>query len=134
MACDRDFGQIELKMRKQNYIYTPDEHIQLIKEVHNPNGKNCPPFIVTKLSQEDILDHDQRLTLITQGRSKGLNFSEACYIRVSNEYKTGYELSDEYDSLTNPDVLIRTQVCLVRPFVKNNKRTIFIGHGSSKEI
>lgn len=35
MACDRDFGKIELKKRKQDVVYTPDQWVDIISLAHS---------------------------------------------------------------------------------------------------
>lgn len=57
IAADSDFGIIEKNMRCHNYIFTPDEHIDIIKKSRR-SGEGRVPFQVVKMNQEDFRDWD----------------------------------------------------------------------------
>ena len=101
MSADRDFALIEKKMRKTPWIFTPDEHIALIKSTRRP-GCVGYPFIVHKMKQEEFFEYDQKQyqsDLITNRKIRGCRFVDACYFKFSDQYRIGYEVSNSYGPL-----------------------------------
>ncbi|KAK4323209.1 hypothetical protein Pmani_006088 [Petrolisthes manimaculis] len=93
MAADRDFGLIEKEERKVNYIFTPDEHEELIRTTRKATGK---PFVVTRMKQEDFKDWDQLRKHVVKRNAPNLRFTDCCYFRVSSDYKAGYGCGASY--------------------------------------
>ncbi|KAK4317750.1 hypothetical protein Pmani_011188 [Petrolisthes manimaculis] len=93
MAADRDFGLIEKEERKVNYIFTPDEHEELIRTMRKATGK---PFVVTRMKQEDFKDWDQLRKHVVKRNAPNLRFTDCCYFRVSSDYKAGYGCGASY--------------------------------------
>ncbi|CAL4233963.1 unnamed protein product, partial [Meganyctiphanes norvegica] len=70
MPCDRAFGSIETKIRKQSTINNPDEYATLIQTA-TAGGIN-----VVKMAQEDFFDVKALKSLITLRRPKKFLFTE----------------------------------------------------------
>ena len=92
-------------MRDKEYIFTPDGHIKIIQEIYRSTS-SCKgnPFIVEKMKQEDFLDCSVLRKVVTPRKDSDTRFVDACYFRVSDKYKIGYELDDSYASLFDPDM------------------------------
>ena len=106
MAADRDFSLIEKNMNNRAWIFTPDEHIDVIKATRRPGCKGIP-FTVYKMKQEDFLEYDQKeyqKELITNRKIRGCRFVDACYFRFTDKYKIGYEVSSNYATLLDPSM------------------------------
>ena len=93
MAADRDFGLIEKNERKVNYIFTPDEHEELIRTTKRANDK---PFVVTRMKQEDFKDWEQLRKHVVKRNAPNMRFSDCCYFRLSSDYKAGYGCGTSY--------------------------------------
>ena len=92
--ADRDFAVIENHI-KGSTIYSLDDHIMNVRA-----AKKKKPFVVTKMQQEDFLDFEHLKTYCTKrGTPEGVRFSDACWFRVSKDYKVGYELATDYFSI-----------------------------------
>ena len=99
MAADGDFGIIEKNMRRHNYIFTPDEHIEVIRKSRRP-GENSVPFEVVKMNQEDFRDWDVLKKHVTRRTPSKMRFKDACYFSISEKYKIGYGCGTSYDFIT----------------------------------
>ena len=99
MAADRDFALIEKNLRRVNYVFTPDEHIDIIKKTRRV-GERSFPFEVVKMEQWDFKDYECMRRLVTQRKPTRFRFIDSCYFRVSHEDKTGYQCDSNYMTLT----------------------------------
>ncbi|CAL4119926.1 unnamed protein product, partial [Meganyctiphanes norvegica] len=90
MAADRDFGQIEQDVRKFNYIFTPHEYVDIIKDCRSSNE-----FSVNLMELKDFGDWEV-LSKHTTRRKGSINFSKCCYFRFSYKYMLGYGFGDTY--------------------------------------
>ena len=70
MPCDRAFGSIEKKIRKQSTINNPDEYARLIQTA-TTGGIN-----VVRMTQEDFFDIKALRTMITMRRPKKFLFTD----------------------------------------------------------
>ena len=85
-------------------MFTPDEHIDIIKNTKRPGGKGLP-FTVNKMEQEDFQEHEILKRLVTMRAQKtGCRFSDSCYFRVSNQYRIGFKRDNNYGSLFDKDM------------------------------
>lgn len=96
MAADRDFALIEKNMRRHNYIFTPDEHINIIKNVRATGDRT---FEVVKMQQEDFKDFDYLKQFATRRNPTGMRFTDACYFCLSHTNPTGYLCDTNYFAL-----------------------------------
>lgn len=96
MAADRDFAMIEKNMMRHSYIFTPDEHIEIIKNTKK-TGEN--PFEVVKMQQEDFKDYNSLKQYVTRRNPTHVRFIDACYFRVSHTNKSGYLCDNTYTTL-----------------------------------
>lgn len=100
MAADSDFGIIEKNMRCHNYIFTPDEHIDIIKKSRR-SGEGRVPFQVVKMNQEDFSrDWDVLKGHVTHRTPSKMRFKDACYFNISENYKFGYGCGASYKLVT----------------------------------
>ena len=92
---DQDFSLIEKQQKKVNSVFTLDGHIDIIKK-----SKIQKPFMVTKMDQGSFLNfEDLKKLCIKRASPTGVSFSDACYFKVSKDFKEGYELANDYASL-----------------------------------
>lgn len=99
MAADRDFALIEKNMRRVNYVFTPDEHIDIIKNTRRV-GERSFPFEVVKMEQRDFKDYECMRRLVTKRKPTRFRFIDSCYFRVTHSDKTGYQCDTNYMTLT----------------------------------
>ena len=95
MHADGDFATIENAIRRQKFAYSPHCYADIIKKSRCRN-----PFDVTLMTQKDFYDFEllkQRCTI--RKPPSHINFSEACYYKVSKDYRCGYELARNYMQL-----------------------------------
>ena len=105
MAADAHFSHIEKRIRDKDFIFTPDGHIKIIRETHNSTSLcKGKPHIVHKMKQEDFLDISALRTLVTPHKAPDTRFIDACYFKISDKYRIGYELDDKYASLFDPQM------------------------------
>ena len=86
-------------MRCHNYIFTPDEHIEIIKKSRR-SGESKVPFEVVKMNQEDFRDWDVLKGHVTPRTPSKMRFRDASYFSISANYKTGYGCGTTYDFVT----------------------------------
>ena len=96
MAADRDFALIEKNMRNHSYVFTPDEHKEIIK---NTKKSSETPFHVVDMKQDDFKDFHSLKQYVTRRNPSRFRFSDACYFRVSHANKAGYLCDNNYTSL-----------------------------------
>ncbi|KAK4308972.1 hypothetical protein Pmani_019377 [Petrolisthes manimaculis] len=99
MAADSDFGIIEKKMRCHNYIFTPDEHIEIIKKSRK-SGESKVPFQVIKMNQEDFRDWDVLKRHVTHRTPSKMRFKDSCFFNISENYMIGYGCGTSYHFIT----------------------------------
>ena len=95
MPADSHFATIENAIRRQTFIYTPKNYRNIIKDSRIRNK-----FVVTEMEQADFYDFDQlkrRCTL--RQPPKGVKFSNACYYRITKNYRIGYEFAPNYTQI-----------------------------------
>ena len=93
MAADRHFGTIEKAVRKRSHIFTPSCYIDIIKSCRDGGGT----FHVTPMTQDDFFDFEQlKKRCVMRSTPKGIRFSDACYFKVTKDYKIGYELAPNF--------------------------------------
>ena len=91
MPCDRSFGNIEKRFRREpEYLQTPDQYAEFIKTAVVPHNETI------KMKREDFLDIKVLMQHITK-RQTEVNFSKACQLIVTYQYKEGYMLKNDYD-------------------------------------
>lgn len=73
MAADRDFALIEKNMRRHSYIFTPDEHKEIIKNTKSSET----PFQVVDMQQDDFRDFDSLKQYVTRRNPTRLRFIDA---------------------------------------------------------
>lgn len=61
MPCDRDFGDIERKLRKKKCIYAPSEYVDIIKDARVKNK-----FKVTEMTADKFMNMEQIATMLTK--------------------------------------------------------------------
>ena len=71
MPCDRAFGSIEKKIRKQPTINNPDEYARLIQTTFTTGGIN-----VVRMTQEDFYDIKALRAMITMRKPKKFLFTQ----------------------------------------------------------
>ena len=91
MHCDRQFGNIEIKLRRHDIIATKQDYIRLIQTATKAG------FKVVEVTQEMVRDIDVLQTKITKRKSSQLNFSEARRIVFDVHYSEGYKLQKDYE-------------------------------------
>lgn len=94
MAADRDFGLIEKLIKDVNYIFTPGEYADIIKNIKK--DPNCL-FNVTIMDQTAFKDWDILMANTTR-RKCHFNFSSAVFYKFTDEYKLGYGCGTSYTS------------------------------------
>ena len=100
--ADRDFATIENHI-KGSQIYSLDDQIRHIRA-----ARKRKPFVVTKMAQEDFLDFEQlKIYCTKRATPEGIKFSNACWFRVTADYKIGYELATNYYSLDQEGFKVR---------------------------
>lgn len=101
MAADRDFALIEKNMRKMNYVFTPDEHLEIIKNTRRARGdnNNSNPFEVVRMNQADFLDYDCLKKVCTRRNPNNTRFIDACYFTLSHTKPSGYSCDSNYATL-----------------------------------
>ncbi|KAK4298974.1 hypothetical protein Pmani_028716 [Petrolisthes manimaculis] len=99
MAADSDFGIIEKKMRCHNYIFTPDEHIEIIKKSRK-SGESKVPFQVIKMNQEHFRDWHVLKRHVTHRTPSKMRFKDSCFFNISENYMIGYGCGTSYHFIT----------------------------------
>ena len=93
LPCDAVFGHIELEVQRCNIVMTPEEYRNIIATCVTP------PYAVVHMVRENFLDVNFLLGRITKRKVAGRLFSSAAQIVVAAEYKEGYLLKPDYDTL-----------------------------------
>ena len=96
MPCDRSFGNIEKKFRRNpEFLQTTDDYVRSIRTAVTPN------FETFTLVKEDFFNFRELENHITK-RKTDVPFSKARQLVVSYDYKEGYLLKTSYN-LTDDD-------------------------------
>ncbi len=90
MACDRNFGNIELKVSALGIVYKPDDYVNAIKTATREG------FSVVKMTQDDFLDFGSLLKHVTKRKAPGSTFKECKKILLRLAYREGYCLKSDY--------------------------------------
>ena len=104
MPCDRSFGVIEKKFRREaDYLQTPDSYAELIQKAVIPNNETV------RMKREDFLDIKVLLQHVTKRPTTEVNFSKARQLVVTYQYKEGYLLKDDCD-FKSDDTAVRSRL------------------------
>ena len=98
MHADSHFACIEKAIRRERYVFSPACYADIIK-----NSKRRNQFEVTVMTQQDFYDFEklkERCT-IRKPPGDGEKFSQACFYKVSKNYRTGYQLANNYMQLSS---------------------------------
>ncbi|CAL4105064.1 unnamed protein product [Meganyctiphanes norvegica] len=98
MPCDRTFGSIEQKIRKQTIINTPDEYATIIQTATRGG------VTVIRMTQEDFFDIKLLKTKVTMRKPKKFLFTKGRTFTLSKTKPWSYHIknnsgSSEYVSL-----------------------------------
>ena len=103
MPCDRSFGVIEKKFRREaDYLQTPDAYAEMIEKAVVPSNETI------RMKREDFVDIKILLQHVTK-RQTEVAFSKACQLVVTYQYKEGYLLKNDYD-FKSDDTAIRSRL------------------------
>ena len=91
MPCDRQFGNIEKKLRLHDTIPTKHDYVRIIQSATKKG------FKVVEVMQEMIRDIDVLQTKITKRKSNQLNFSDARRIVLDVSYSEGFKIQEDYE-------------------------------------
>lgn len=91
---DRDFGVVEMALKKNNLLFVPQDYYKIIKNCRKGNN-----FIVTEMKQEDFVStkllEDAIFKRVKNSDGESVNWLRICWMRfVRNEpYKIFYKTS-----------------------------------------
>ena len=91
MQADGHFATIENAVRRQHSVFSPQCYAEIIK-----NSRRKKPFDVTVMTQQDFYDFEQLKRRCTIRKPRDDKFSEACFYKVSKNYRVGYEFACNY--------------------------------------
>lgn len=106
MQADHDFAIIEKAKRNCQYLYTPEDYINLVKTCKLKNK-----FVVHKMSQEEFLDWDVLKNHVSKRTSPQTAFSSCCYFRLTSDFRHGYGCGDTYESY---ELQMDTKVSIIK--------------------
>ena len=69
MQADGDFSSIETAKRNCQYLYTPEDYVNLVKTCRRKKK-----FVVQKMSQEDFLEWDVLKAYVTKRTNPEFTF------------------------------------------------------------
>ena len=104
MPCDRQFGNIELNLRKHPNIETKADYVRLIRTAVRDG------FNIVELEQSDFLDFNvmQDKKFVTKRKAKELNFQDARIVTFDVTFREGFKIQEDYDD-SSPQHKIRLQ-------------------------
>ncbi|KYQ50443.1 hypothetical protein ALC60_10456, partial [Trachymyrmex zeteki] len=106
---DRDFGVVEMSLKKNNLLFVPQDYYNVIKKCRKGNN-----FILNEMKQEDFIStrflEDAVFKRVKNSNGETINWLKICWMRfLRNEpYKIFYKISmDENAEFKILDLLPR---------------------------
>lgn len=113
LPCDRHFGNIEKKLRREAMVCTKHDYIDLIERAVQGG------FAVINMTQMDFLNFDILQTYITKRTSKTTSMKGARVIVYDVAFMEGYAIKTSYDMADTTD---QHQVRLMKGKVKFSRK------------
>lgn len=121
MPCDRDFGDIERKVRKTKSVFSPTEYIQLIRDSRTKNK-----FNVVEMTSADFLNIGAISNLLTK-RNITTDKEKVDYRRVS-QFKISSEIPQSLQVRFHHDDSEKWKIISLQRRGRPNKLSEFIFH------
>lgn len=84
LPCDRDFGDIERKLRKLSAVYVPSDYVKCIQDSRKTN-----PFVVNEMTSADFISMDDMLKRLTMRKTatngEKVDFRNISQLRILKE-------------------------------------------------